>query len=502
MRDTQGNSPDHAALFETADQQAGYFTTQQARSAGFSAPLISYHTKTGAFSRISRGVYRMRNYPSSPREPLFAAWLAVGPESAISHESALDVYGLTDLIPDQVHLTVPRGRSVPRRLGSARIHTTTRELAGDQITIRDGLRLTSPTRSIVDAAEAGSAPEQIVNAIDQAVRRGLVTPDMLHVASRGASSRVLELLQRAIPGPPVVRYGSAEAFRRALETRLNRLSTASGRSIVRLRKEVVFDRLLARLLVAAPDAWVLKGALALDYRFGDRARTTKDMDLAMVGGEEIATRDLIGAQRVDLHDYFVFAIERVGQLDEVEQGGAVRYHVMVELAGRNFDEFALDVGFDPPATTEIVEGPDLLTFAGIDPVVAPAIPLSVQVAEKVHAYTRTYAGGARPSTRVKDLVDLNLISNEARIDARALRFDLEITFATRATHAIPGQLPPPPSNWRTPYAKLATEIGLDPDLGTGTLRAKRLIDPVLLQRSISGEWNPSTGEWATPSARS
>ena len=73
-----------------------------------------------------------------------------------------------------------------------------------------------------------------------------------------------------------MRYASAAAFRQALETRLVEQSRTSGRAHVRLRKEVVFDRLLARLLAAAPDRWLLKGALALDYRFGDRARTTRD----------------------------------------------------------------------------------------------------------------------------------------------------------------------------------------------------------------------------------
>ncbi len=79
-----------------------------------------------------------------------------------------------------------------------------------------------------------------------------------------------------------MRYASAGAFRRALETRLAAQARETGRSLVRLRKEVAFDRFLARMFAVAPDGWVLKGALALDYRFGDRARTTKDIDLAKV----------------------------------------------------------------------------------------------------------------------------------------------------------------------------------------------------------------------------
>jgi hypothetical protein len=77
-----------------------------------------------------------------------------------------------------------------------------------------------------------------------------------------------------------LRYATAKAFRTALEQRLKTESQHSGIPLPRLRKLVVFDRLLARLLIVAPDRWLLKGALALDYRLGARFRTTKDLDLS------------------------------------------------------------------------------------------------------------------------------------------------------------------------------------------------------------------------------
>ena len=65
-----------------------------------------------------------------------------------------------------------------------------------------------------------------------------------------------------------MRYASAAAFRQALEARLAALSRDGGVSLMRLRKAVAFDRLLARLFAVAPDRWVLKGGLALAYRLG------------------------------------------------------------------------------------------------------------------------------------------------------------------------------------------------------------------------------------------
>jgi hypothetical protein len=294
-----------------------------------------------------------------------------------------------------------------------------------------------------------------------------------------------------------MRYTSAPPFRQALETRLGAASRAGRPSLARLRKEVAFDRLLARLMAVAPDRWILKGALALDYRFGDRARTTRDVDLAMRGDEAAATADLLTVQAHDLGDFFSFAIERTGTLDQSADGAAGRYHVVAELAGRTFDAFVLDVGFDPPAGVEPdrLPGPDLLSFAGIDPVVVPALPLEFAVAEKVHAYTRSYGDQGRASTRVKDLVDLVLVAGAATLDARPLREALDATFEGRATHPLPLRLPGPPADWRVPYGRMCRDIGLDPDLGAGHGLAALLVDPVLAGGLAEGTWDPVTRSW-------
>ncbi len=50
-------------------------------------------------------------------------------------------------------------------------------------------------------------------------------------------------------------YRTAEAFRRALEDHLSQQSQAAIISVMRLRKLVVFDRLLARLVVVDPNGY-------------------------------------------------------------------------------------------------------------------------------------------------------------------------------------------------------------------------------------------------------
>ena len=189
----------HSRLFELVSEQGGYFTAAQARACGFSKALLAHHAKSGRYLRVRQGLYRFREYPSSPREEVIAAWLATGKEAAVvSHESALDMLGLSDVVPKVVDLTVPRARRYRSASQGVVIHTTTRALKKSDIVIRDGVRLTAPERSIVDAAEAGTAPEQILAAVDQALDRGMATESKLLAAARARGGRVERLVQQAL----------------------------------------------------------------------------------------------------------------------------------------------------------------------------------------------------------------------------------------------------------------------------------------------------------------
>src|SRR5271165_2660368 len=197
MHDSDSNNggrPSHAGLFELASEQGGYFTAAQARARGFSRALIAHHAKSGRFLRVHQGLYRLREYPSSPREDVVAAWLATGREvTVVSHDSALDILGLSDVVPEVVHLTVPRARRYRSASPGVAIHTTTRRIGRSDIVVRDGIRVTAPARSIIDAAEAGTAPEQIVTAVGQALDRGIVTESKILGVAKTRGGRVERL---------------------------------------------------------------------------------------------------------------------------------------------------------------------------------------------------------------------------------------------------------------------------------------------------------------------
>jgi len=199
MDDTTNGRPNLPCLFASASGQHGYFTIGQAHACGFSRFLAARHAATGRFIRVRHGLYRLRDYPSSQYEEIVAAWLALGKDVAVvSHESALDLHDLSDVIPNAVHLTVPRSKRHHPDLPGVKVHTTIRPLPATDVSEREGIRVTAVARTIMDAAEYGTGPEQIEMAIKQALRRGLTTHPRLEHAASDRSRRVRDLVTSAL----------------------------------------------------------------------------------------------------------------------------------------------------------------------------------------------------------------------------------------------------------------------------------------------------------------
>lgn len=188
------NHPDADALYAIAESQGGYFTTSQAAGAGYSRSLLSHHAAAGTFLRVRQGIYRPARFPSSPWKDLYVAWLRCGPRAVISHDSALAFLDLSDLLPTEVHVTVPRTSS--RRRGRLRLHTS--ELRPDEITPRNGLPVTTAARTIADAANAGLAAELVDQAVEEAWERGLTNAAALREQVSRRRGRAAQLLARAL----------------------------------------------------------------------------------------------------------------------------------------------------------------------------------------------------------------------------------------------------------------------------------------------------------------
>lgn len=180
--------------------QAGFVTTAQAAQAGFHRNTLRHHAREGGrLEHAGRGLYRLRFYPSSPFDHVAAAWMLARAEAAVvSHESALELYDLSDVIPSKVHLTLPRRYRHREAPVGVRFHFPRKPLADEDIRRAHGLPTTSPERTIVDALEAGTQPEQIEMAVRQAVERALTTPRRLRDATAGRSSRVRRFVDRVL----------------------------------------------------------------------------------------------------------------------------------------------------------------------------------------------------------------------------------------------------------------------------------------------------------------
>jgi hypothetical protein len=289
-------------------------------------------------------------------------------------------------------------------------------------------------------------------------------------------------------------YLTGAAFRRALEDRLRSRNLQSGTPLVRLRKKVAFDRFLARLILLQPDQWVLKGGFAIELRLNDKARTTKDIDVLVLDNNIDILSALRNAGALDLSDWFQFVVQPVEFrfLDEI---GNLRFNIRSLLDGRTFEEFHIDVGIGDPVIDpiEYLEGPSLLDFTGIRPTLIPCYPVTQQIAEKLHAYTRPHASGE--SSRVKDFVDILVLAGLGNIDPDRLLQAIRATFDTRNTHPLPHAFPDPPAEWSRPYQKLSAQVSLIyRTLDEANKAIKDFMNP-LLAGEATHPWEPDRWAW-------
>jgi len=271
----------------------------------------------------------------------------------------------------------------------------------------------------------------------------------------------------------------------ALEERLRRRSQTDRIDINRLRRQVSFDRLLARLFHEDSVPWALKGGYALELRF-KTARSTVDIDLtlqrvvtAVMEGVDVnqTVREMLpSADGQSLGDWFEYTIgPAMMDITAAPYGGA-RYPIEVHMDGRIFARFHLDVGIGDVVMQplETVHTNDRLAFAGIEQPRVLLIAREQQFAEKIHAYTLPRN---TPNSRVKDLVDLGLMIGGA-LDRKRILDALNLTFERRETHPLPAVLDAPPSEWTIPFQALATECGMQPDLAAAFERVAKFYQDV------------------------
>ena len=178
-------------LFAIAEGQQGYFTSKQAAEAGYQLGSQAHHVKSGNWTRVERGIYRLTRFPQSSEEQLviYALWSrnrAGEPEGVYSHETALSIHELSDLNPTKLHMTFPAAfRRTAKTPNVLVLHRS--DLSKKDVELQQGFAVTRPLRSIADLAAAESTSRDIVEqALIEGRRRGVITARELSELGRKA----------------------------------------------------------------------------------------------------------------------------------------------------------------------------------------------------------------------------------------------------------------------------------------------------------------------------
>src|SRR5580704_3026618 len=165
-------------LISLAEENDGLVTADHARQAGFTDSVLARLVQRGRIERTSRGVYRIPYLTpgrfSQYREAVLWARANRGPEQvAISHSTALAAYEISDVNPRAVHITVPKAARL-RRQKPKGIVVHREDLSAEDITIHEGMPLTTISRTVADLLKSGERVDLIRQAISDARREGFI----------------------------------------------------------------------------------------------------------------------------------------------------------------------------------------------------------------------------------------------------------------------------------------------------------------------------------------
>ncbi len=176
--------PDSDRLFDIVAGQAGLFTARQAQEAGYSAQVLAHHVRAGRFLRVLRGIYRWVQFPAGEHEDLVALWLWSEQQGVFSHQTALALHDLSDVLPSRVHLTLPAAWKHRRFRVPPGVVLHHADLDEQERVWFGAIPGTSPRRTLLDCAGAQLSPDLLNQAIAQALSRGLIlTSDLVGIQS-------------------------------------------------------------------------------------------------------------------------------------------------------------------------------------------------------------------------------------------------------------------------------------------------------------------------------
>ncbi|OUO64923.1 nucleotidyl transferase AbiEii/AbiGii toxin family protein [Collinsella sp. An268] len=287
----------------------------------------------------------------------------------------------------------------------------------------------------------------------------------------------------------------------ALEMAVKAAAKASPLDTGRAMSAFYLHRLLCRVFSSEDSPFVLKGGMSMLARTID-ARATRDIDL--VSQEDTllsAVEELTRLASLDLGDFIAFHFDRVEAIksdDEYRCGMKVWFTPL--FGSKTAQPISIDLVIDEVAglKPERITPADRLDVEGL-----PVFDYSVcraesALADKFLAIIETH--NDKPSSRVKDLVDIIILAKTCTVDGELLAFEVAKEAAARKiklpeTFAIPEFWF---QNYEQTYRRLAHQARLDqvaPDLSSAQQLARTLFAPALLPVHQHPTWNPHDMCW-------
>jgi hypothetical protein len=185
-----------------AERQHGVVSTRQLGAIGLPQRAVSHRAAAGRLHRVHQGVYAVGHTVLTVNGRRMAAVLAAGPGAVLSHASAAALWDIRPTSATRIDVSVRSAGGRAKRPG-LRIHRTP-TLQTDEITAHQGIRVTSPARTLLDLAS--SLPRRALErALDEAEirelydRRALEAVALAHAGEHGARALAEALAQDGDP---------------------------------------------------------------------------------------------------------------------------------------------------------------------------------------------------------------------------------------------------------------------------------------------------------------
>jgi predicted transcriptional regulator of viral defense system len=160
-------------IAELAADNYGYVTTDEAEAASINPHRLLEMARRGQIERCDTALYRVPLIPPTPLDSYREATLwPRGTEAVISHETALDLYGLGDVNPAKIHITVPRAHR-PRRKVPSQYRLHREDLRAHEMAAHEGIPIVTAVTAVRQARRLG--PGLLRQAVEEGRRHGLIS---------------------------------------------------------------------------------------------------------------------------------------------------------------------------------------------------------------------------------------------------------------------------------------------------------------------------------------